>query len=99
MSPFGSSESQYKYQIKKWKLKKSLSVPKKKAICQVMQKRAKIGKSSAIMRGGQDVDTKNIRRYLKTERRRAITLQPGAIPSMADISTFSGRITQSGNRM
>ena len=94
-----SSESQYKYRIKKWKLKKSTSTSKKAAIYQVIQTRAQLGKSSAITRGGQEIDTKNLRRYLKTEKRKAIILQPGAGEAVTDANTFSGRITLSGNRM
>lgn len=94
-----SSDSQYKYQIKKWKLKKNTSTSKKAALYQVIRTRAQLGKSSAITRGGQNVDTKNLRRYLKTERRKAITLQPVAGGAVRDASSFSGHRTQSGNRM
>lgn len=96
---FDAAESQYKYRIKKWNLKKSTSTSKKAALYQVIQTRAQLGKSSAITRGGQELDTKNLRRYLKTERRKAITLQPGAGEAPTDIDTFSGRITLSGNRI
>ena len=94
-----TSESQYKYQIQKWKLKKNTSTPKKAALYQVIQTRAQLGKSSVVTRGGHNVDTKNLRRYLKTEARRAVTLQPVAGGAVRDASSFSGHITQFGNTM
>lgn len=96
---FDAVESQYKYQIKKWNLKKSTSTQKKEKICQVLQKRAQLGKASAMVRGGQDFDTTNLRRHLKTEGRRRITLQPGVGEADTGGRPFSGRITLSGNRI
>lgn len=96
---FEAAESHYKYQIKKWKIKKSTSTSKKAALYQVIQTRAQLGKSSAITRGGQEFDTKNLRRFLKNERRRAITLQPVVGGEVGDVSSFSGHITQSGTRI
>lgn len=93
------SESQYKYQIKKWKLKKSTSTPKKAALYQVIQKRAELGKTSAVTRSGKNFDTKNLRRYLKTEARRTTTLQPILNGVATDTGLLSGRVAQFGNRM
>lgn len=92
-----SSESQYKYHIRKWKSKKNTSISKKVAIYQVVQKRARLGKSSATMREGQDFGTSNLRRYLKTEKRRAITLLPSAGEGSISASIFYGRVA--GSRM
>ena len=95
-----ASEHQYKYHItKKWKLKKSISTPKKAALYQNIQKRAELGKASVITRDGKNVDTKNMRRYLKTEARRAVTLQPGASVAAGDAISILGHSIPFGNRM
>lgn len=93
------SESQYKYQIKKWQLKKSTSTAKKVAVYNVIKSRAQLGKSSAITRNGQILETKNLRRYLKKEARRQMVLHP--VPTQAHGSPhfLSGRVAQFGNRM
>ena len=95
---FSISDFQYKYQIKKWKLKKSTSATKKAALYQTVQKRATLGKSSSITRGGQKVDTKNLRRYLKTEARKAMLLQPEG-QAVEEGGILFGRIAQFGNKM
>lgn len=95
-----ASEHQYKYHInKKWKLKKNLPTPKKAALYQHIQKRAQLGKPSVVTRGGKNVDTKNLRRYLKTEARRAITLRPVARVTVGNASSLLGHSTPFGNRM
>ena len=95
-----ASVHQYKYHItKKWKLKKSISTPKKAVLCQNIQKRAELGKASVVTRHGKNVDTKNLRRYLKTEVRRAVTLQPGASFTAGDAISFLGHSISFGNRM
>ena len=58
-----------------------------------------MGESSVVTRGGQNADTKNLRRYLKTEARRAVTLQLVAGGAFRDASSFSRHISQFGNRM
>ena len=93
------SESQYKYQIKKWKFKKSTSTSKKAELYQAVQKRATLGKSSSITRAGQSVDTKNLRRYLKTEARKVILLRPEEGQAAEDGGLLSARTAQFGNRM
>jgi len=80
-------------------MKKSTSTTKKAALYQVIQKRANLGKSSAVTRGGKNLDTKNLRRYLKTEARRTVTLQPNATGVVGDTGLLSGRVAQFGNRM
>ena len=95
-----ASEHQYKYHInKKWKLKKNLPAPKKAALYQHIQTRAQLGKASVITRGGKNVDTKNLRRYLKTEARRAVTLQPVARVTAGDAFSLLGHGIPFGNRM
>jgi hypothetical protein len=80
-------------------LSKNTSTPKKAALCQIIGTRAQLGKSSVITRKGQIVDTKNLRRYLKTEARREITLQPVAGGAAKDANSLSGHISLFGNRM
>ena len=95
-----ASEHQYKYHInRKWKLNKSIPTPKKAAISRQIQKRAELGKASVVTRGGKKVDTKNLRRYLKTEQRRAVTLQPGANTTAGDTISLLGHSIPFGNRM
>ena len=72
------SESHYKYQIKKWDLKKSIPKAKKEALCRVVKSREQRGKSSKITRGGQAFDTKNVVRYLKSQLKDDIALRPAA---------------------
>ncbi|KAL6712976.1 hypothetical protein ACLMJK_009531 [Lecanora helva] len=96
---FDASESQYKYQIKKWNLKKSTPTSKKAALYSLVQKRAELGKSSALVRGGHDVDKKNLRRYLKTEARRPIILEPSSVGTAEYLEFLSARIAQFGNRV
>jgi hypothetical protein len=78
---------------------KTTSTPKKAALYKVIQNRAQLGKSSVVTREGQKVDTKNLRRYLKTEARRALTLQPAAGGAAADTGFVSGRTALFGKRM
>ena len=95
-----ASEHQYKYHInRKWKLNKIIPTPKKAAISRQIQKRAELGKASVITRGGKKVDTKNLRRYLKTEARRAVTLQPGTNTTTGDAVSLLGHSIPFGNRM
>lgn len=95
-----ASEHQYKYHInRKWKLNKSIPTPKKAALSRHIQKRAELGKASVVTRGGKNVDTKNLRRYLKTEARRAITLQPGTNVAAGDAISILGHSIPFGNRM
>ena len=95
-----ASEHQYKYHMnKKWRLNKSIPTPKKAALCQRIQKRAELGKASVVTRGGKNVDTRNLRRYLKTEGRRAVTLQPGASVTAGDAIALLGHSISFGNRM
>ena len=95
-----ASEHQYKYHInRKWKMNKSIATPKKAAISRQIQKRAELGKASVVTRGGKKVDTKNLRRYLKTEQRRAVTLRPGANTTARDAVSLLGHSIPVGNRM
>ena len=70
------SESHYKYQIKKWGLKRSTSKAKKEAIYRVVKSRAQNGKSSVIRNKGRDFDAKNFARYVKSQADTNISLQP-----------------------
>ncbi|KAL8795174.1 MAG: hypothetical protein Q9195_002329 [Heterodermia aff. obscurata] len=95
---FTAVESQYKYQIKKWQFKKSTSTAKKVAVYNVIKSRAQMGKSSALSRDGQILETKNLRRYLKKEARKEMVLHP--VPTQAHESPhfLSSRVAQFGNR-
>ena len=64
-----------------------------------MGKRAEMGKSSVVTRKGQNVDTKNLRRYFKTKARREITLQPGVGGVARDANSLSTHLSLFGNRM
>lgn len=94
-----SSEHQYKHRIKKWKLKKNIPTPKKAALCKSIQTRTQLGKSTVARYKGQNVDTKTLRRHLKTEARRDIALQATAGGAARDAGALSGHVLQFGNRM
>ena len=94
------SESQYKYQItKKWRLKKSMSTAKKAAVCKVIKTRAQLGELSTVTRDGQSLESRNLRRYLKTEARKEMTLHPTVIDQPEISNLLSSRVAQFGNRM
>ena len=92
-------EAQYKYQMKKWKIKKSTSTAKKAAICRVVKSRQQQGKTSVIRRGSKNFDVKNLQRYLKAESKKAITLQPAARAISGDPSCSMMSVNSFGNRM
>jgi hypothetical protein len=95
---FSPSESQYKYQInRKWKLKKSIPAPKKIALCETIQSRARLGKQTTATYKGQDVDTKKLRRHLKTQARRDISLRAAAHGLANSAPPVSGHTLQFGN--
>lgn len=94
-----NSEAHYKYQIKKWKMKKNTSKDKKAAICRVVKSRAQQGKTSVIKRGSKDFDTKNLQRYLKAEAKKAIELQPVSSATVGDPWWSMMSITSFGNMM
>ena len=65
----------------------------------MIQKRAKLGKLSAVTRGGKELDKKNLRRYFKTEARKKLELLPSGIGGIGDIGILSGRVAQFGNKV
>ena len=71
------SESQYKYQFKKWNWKKSVPSSKKAQIVELGQKRASIGKSTVAVYKGKQVDPRKLRRYVKGAYRKPGSLVAG----------------------
>ncbi|KAG8532977.1 uncharacterized protein KY384_001759 [Bacidia gigantensis] len=97
---FSAAQSQYKYQIKKWKLKKNTPAMKKEAMFRVVKARAKEGKSSVLTRGGENIDTKNFVRYFKSQTRNELRLRPAAHKEHADLQWTSVHFNhQFGDRM
>ena len=68
-----------------------------------MQSRAQADKSSTVMFKGKSIDTKNLRRYVKTVKRKEggkeIALQPDVARKSTDFENFLGHTPLSGNRM
>ncbi|KAA6410811.1 MAG: hypothetical protein FRX48_05121 [Lasallia pustulata] len=96
---FDAFEHEYKRQIRKWKLRKNIPTPKKAALCDTLQTRAQAGKSTAVKYKGRDVDTKKLRRHLKTEARQDIALQSAAGRPVRDAGPLSLPFPQFGNRV
>jgi hypothetical protein len=76
--PCGNRETQYKYQLKKWKLKKYIPSAKKSAMCDIYQSRAAQGRSTIVKYKGKDVDVRKLRRQAKTAMRRELVSGPGS---------------------
>ena len=89
--------------MKKWKLRKNVPLEKKEKLYKNMQSRAQADKPSMVTYKGKNIDTKTLRRYVKTERRKEIgkemALQPGAGGRSADFNAFLGHPPLFGNRM
>lgn len=67
---------QYKYQFKKWKLRKNVPSEAKSHIGRCLQTRAEAGRSSTtIQYQGHTVAPEKMRRYLKDRRRQDVILK------------------------
>ena len=80
-------------------MKKNISTPKKAELCNTFQTRAQSGKPTVAKFKGQDVDTKKLRRHLKTEARRDITLRSTVGGAVRDAGPLSVPVPQFGNRV
>lgn len=80
-------------------MRKNIPTPKKAALCKTIQKRAQSGRSTVAKYKGQDVDANKLRRHLKTEARRDITLQSAVDGAIRDAAALSLPILQFGNRV
>jgi hypothetical protein len=67
------------------------------AICDLIQTRAQLGKSSLVEYKGQEVDKLQLRRYMKTKARKDLTTV--MVIRNGDIDKLSGHGLQCGNRM
>ncbi|KAB2573169.1 hypothetical protein BFW01_g4969 [Lasiodiplodia theobromae] len=73
---FDAGVHQYKYQFKKWKLRKNVPSEAKNHIGRCLQTRAEAGRSStAIQYQGHTVAPTKMRRYLKDRRRQDLILK------------------------
>jgi len=59
-------------------LKKNISAANKAQICEVVQTRAALGKSTIVKYKGKEVDEKKLRRYAKGRRREQLVLRSPA---------------------
>ena len=65
-----TSPHQYKYQLKKWGITKSVPAAKKEEAIKAIGKRTRDGASTTAVRyKGQEIDKKRIRRHIKNEAR------------------------------
>src|SRR5947207_6683156 len=92
------SENQYKRQFGLWNMTRALPTKKKAKISKVLETRAQQGKSSVVLHNGKEVDTKKIRRYMKEQGRREISIWSSISTGAVDIENLSGHALQCGNR-
>ncbi len=92
------SESQYKRQFGLWKMKRALPAKKKAKIGEALETRAQQGKSSVVLHHGK-VEVEKVRRYLKEQARRDISIWTSISSGAVDIENMTGHALQCGNRV
>ena len=84
-----SSKHQFKYHIRQWKLKKSISKKAKGKMYQIIEHRAALGKSTLIEYKGKTVDGRKLVRHAKDHSDRSLVRrrvpQGGANATMVPI--------------
>ncbi|CZR53627.1 uncharacterized protein PAC_03507 [Phialocephala subalpina] len=95
---FYASVNQYKRQFGLWNVKRALPTKKKKKIRQDLETRAQQGKSSVVLHNGQ-VENKKMRRYMKEQTRKDMSLWTGISVEAVDLEELSGHALQCGNRV
>jgi hypothetical protein len=91
-------EAQYKRQFGIWNLKRALSTTKKEKIIATLETRAQQGKSSLVKRQDKIEDPK-VRRYMKEQARREISIWASGISESVGVENLSGHALQCGNRV
>jgi hypothetical protein len=92
------SETQYKRQFGIWNLKRALPTTKKEKIMAALETRAQQGKSSVVRHQGK-VEVKKVRRYMKEQARRDISIWTSISSGPVDVENLSGHALQCGNRV
>jgi hypothetical protein len=87
------SETQYKYRFKQWGWKKNVSASKKRAVLDISQRRAQLGKATLVTYKGKQIDAKKLRREAKNVKRKeksltATVLEPGQQENLLFPSNF-----------
>lgn len=95
---FYASVNQYKRQFGLWNLKKALPTKKKAKIRQTLETRAQQGKSSVVLHNG-NVENRKMRRYMKEQARKDISIWVGISVGAVDLEELSGHALQCGNRV
>jgi methylmalonyl-CoA mutase cobalamin-binding subunit len=92
------SETQYKRQFGIWNLKRALSTTKKEKITAALETRAQQGKLSVVRHQGK-VEIQKIRRYMKEQTRRDISIRTSISSEPVDVENLFGHDLQCGNRV
>ena len=92
------SETQYKRQFGIWNLKRALPTAKKEKISKALETRAQQGKSSVVLHKGK-VEDQKVRRYMKEQARRDISIWTSISTGAVDVENLSGHALQCGNRV
>lgn len=90
--------NQYKRQFGIWNVKKAFPTKKKIKARQKIETRAQQGKDSVVMYNGK-VENQKMRRYMKEQARRDISIWSGINDGAVDIEELSGHALQCGNRV
>jgi hypothetical protein len=92
------SETQYKRQFGIWNLKRALSTTKKEKIMAALETRAQQGKLSVVRHQGK-VEVQKVRRYMKEQSRRDMSIWTRISSEPVDLENLSGHALQCGNRV
>lgn len=77
---------------------RALPTKKKAKISKALETRAQQGKSSVVLHNGK-VEVQKIRRYMKEQARRDISIWTSISNMAVDIENLSGHALQCGNRV
>ncbi|GME24874.1 hypothetical protein GTA08_BOTSDO05066 [Neofusicoccum parvum] len=72
---FDAFEHQYKFQFRKWGLKKNFRAKEKANIERMVMTRADLGRSTVVEYKGRKLDSEKIRRHAKNAKRREMVLR------------------------
>ncbi|KAF7510663.1 hypothetical protein GJ744_006275 [Endocarpon pusillum] len=95
---FDATEAQYKYQIKKWRLRKNIHASKKAAMNQKYHHLSTTGTTAVIKYKGREVDPRILRRQAKMDTRRAL-LGGGAQATRSEDTAFLSPLTSSAAKL
>jgi hypothetical protein len=73
-----NSDTQYKYQFKKWGFKKNIQSSEKQSLIQIGQERAKLGKSTMVTYKGKPIASRKLHREVKKLARLKLRLNTAA---------------------